>query len=181
MGRKLEQRMLESDLPQSYPPAQSSTLRPPRPSRPAETSACPRFANQSRQTLRAAPSGHHAQSCAAMAKDSIRCGNAIVARQRQVHASAHAVAANGGNHRNGKPVNGQHERLPCMRKLQGLRPGEPQNFVEVGAGRKEFFIAGDDERFELAASASKRSCWTASCKAAMQAGVSLLVPSGEIS
>ena len=111
----------------------------------------PRFADQSRQALCSAPAGHHSQACAAVPKDGVWRGHAIVARQRQVHGSAHAVAANGRDYWHGKLVDRQHERLATTGKLKGFWPAELGNLVQIGPGGKELAIAGDDEGFDLAA------------------------------
>src|SRR3954468_16519195 len=86
-----------------------------------------------------------------MSKHRIWRGDAIVAGQSQVHATAHAVTANGSNYRNRKAVDSQHERLTGTGKLQGLRRRELGNLIQVSASRKESVIAGDNQRFHITA------------------------------
>ena len=99
----------------------------------------PRFADQTRQALGAAQSGQDAQAGAAMSKDSIRRGDAIVTSQRQIHACAHTISANRGDHRNEKPVNREREGLTRAGELKGLRRAEPPDLIQVGPQPKRIF------------------------------------------
>src|SRR6478752_8634419 len=86
-----------------------------------------------------------------MSKDGVRRGDAIVARQRQVHGSAHAVAANGGDYGRRELVDRHHERLTATGKLKGFWSAELRNLIQVSPGGEKLIVAGDDERFDLAA------------------------------
>src|SRR5471030_470556 len=85
-----------------------------------------------------------------MSEDSIRRGDAIVTGQRQVHACAHAISANRGDHWNGKPVDGEREGLTRAGELKGLRRAEPRDLLQVSPDGKEFFVARDDKSFQAA-------------------------------
>jgi len=109
----------------------------------------PTLPDQSRQTLRSSPSGHEAQSSAAMSEHGVRRGNSAMTSQREIKTSAHAVAFNRGDHRSGIAGDGVHERLSHGRKLIRLRTGQGGNFVQVGPHRKKLVIARDDQRVRL--------------------------------
>src|SRR5215472_7115488 len=86
-----------------------------------------------------------------MSEDSARRCNAQIASQSQIHAAAHAVALDGGDHQNGKTVNRIHQPLAGPRKLERLRAVELGNLFEIGAGGKEFVVAGDDQSLDVVA------------------------------
>src|SRR5215472_5840564 len=86
-----------------------------------------------------------------MSEDSARRCNAQIASQSQIHAAAHAVAMDGGNHGNGKTVDRIHQPLAGPRKLERLRAVELGNLFEIGAGGKELVVAGDDQGLDAAA------------------------------
>ena len=57
----------------------------------------PAFADQARQTLRAAPSGDQAQGRAAVSEEGVRTGDAPLAGEREIKPSAHTVAVDRSN------------------------------------------------------------------------------------
>src|SRR5215472_7708506 len=86
-----------------------------------------------------------------MSEDSGRRRNAKIASQSQIHAAAHAVAMDAGDHRNGKTVDGVHQPLAGPRKLERLRAVELGNLFEIGAGGKELVVAGNDQGLDVVA------------------------------
>src|ERR1035437_5949343 len=55
------------------------------------------LSDQARQALRSSPSGHEAKSGAAMSEDGVGSGDSSVTGEREIEASAHAVAFDGGD------------------------------------------------------------------------------------
>src|SRR5262249_5058342 len=86
-----------------------------------------------------------------MSEDRVGCCDAKIASQRQIHAAAHAVAVDGGDHWNGKTVDGVHQPLASPGKLESVRAVELGTLVEIGAGGREFVVAGDDQSLDAAA------------------------------
>src|SRR6185437_8534503 len=108
------------------------------------------FADQSRQALCAAPAGDQAQRGAAMSENGAGCCDSISAGKGQVHASSHAVATNGGDHRDRKAIEqvGEFLAKPCERKC--LRTREPGNFVQISSSGKEPVITRNNQRTDCA-------------------------------
>jgi hypothetical protein len=69
-----------------------------------------------------------------MAKDRVGGRDTIVAGERHVHASAHAVAANGGEDRSREAVDGSGKGLALAGELEGGWAGELRDLVEISAG-----------------------------------------------
>src|SRR6185312_12827578 len=103
------------------------------------------FADQAWKPLSAAPTRDQAERCSAMAEDGVGGGNTVVAGEGQIETSAHTVAAYGRDDRNRESINVLHKALPYTRELERLRSGELRDFVEIGSGREEAIVSGDDE------------------------------------
>lgn len=107
------------------------------------------LADQTRQALRTSPSGHEAESGAAMSKDGVGRGDPAVTGEREIETSAHAVAINGGDDGDGVAGDCVHECLSHGGELAGFGAGQCGDFVQVGADREKMAIARDDQRAEL--------------------------------
>ena len=107
----------------------------------------PALPDQAWQALRAAPSGHEAESGAAMSKDCVRSGDPPVTGERKIKPSAHAVAFDRGDDGDGIAGDRVHERLSHGGELAGFRAAqwEGGDFVEVRTHRKESAIACNDQ------------------------------------
>ena len=105
------------------------------------------FADEAGQALRAAPAGNQTEGGAAMTKHGVRPGHTVVAGERQVQAAAHAVAVNSGADRGREAGNQVHEFLPSAGKFQRLGAIKGGDFMQVGPGREELVVTGDDQRF----------------------------------
>ena len=141
-----------------------------------ERSALP---DQARQALRTSPSGHEAESGAAMSKDGMGRGDPAVTGEREIETSAHAVAIDGGDDRGGKLAIAFMSVCPMAENWQASEP--------VSAAIS-FRSAPTEKKWRLPAMISGRSCFCSSslssAKAAVsastQARVRRLVPSGEV-
>ncbi len=85
-----------------------------------------------------------------MSEHCVRRGDTMIAGKSHIHASAHAVAADGSRDRHGKAVNRQRKLLAAAGEREGFRAAEPRDFIQVRAGGKELLIAGDDQGFDAA-------------------------------
>lgn len=103
-------------------------------------------AYQAPKPLRPTPAGHQTQARAPMSEYGARGGDAASTRKREVESSAHAVTLDGGIHGGGKALHLLHKILPLSRKFICLNGSELLNLAQIGSCRKEFLIAGDDER-----------------------------------
>ena len=83
-----------------------------------------------------------------MPEHCVRRSDAIVAGQRKIHASAHAIAVDGRGDGHREAVEHLHKLLAASRKSKGIRAAELGDFIQVRSGRKELFIAGDDQAFK---------------------------------
>ncbi len=101
--------------------------------------------DQARQPLRASPSGHEAESGAAMSEDGVGRGDPAVTGEREIKTSAHAVAFDGGDDRGGIAGECVHECLSRGGELVGFGTGQCGDFVQVGADREKLTIARDDQ------------------------------------
>jgi hypothetical protein len=110
-----------------------------------------------------------------MAKNGLRRCDALLASQRKVETSAHAVAVNSSDGWGGESGNSIHEPLTHLGKAERFGPVELGDFMEVGAGREEVRVAGEDE----SAGGCCASCSTATVRAMTRARVRRLVPSWE--
>ena len=108
----------------------------------------PRFADQPREPLCSTPSCDETKRGAAMAEDRSWRGNAVIAGQRQVHSTAHAIPSDRSDYGNWKTIHYIGEHLTPAGKLEGCRSGELGNLLEVRACREKFVIACDDESLE---------------------------------
>ena len=104
-----------------------------------------RFAYDSREPLRASPPGDKPERRAAMAKDGMRSGNATRARQRQVEATAHAIAMHSCDGRSREVRDSVHETLAHLGEVERLGSVQLGNLVEIGARGEEVGIAGEHE------------------------------------
>ena len=94
--------------------------------------------------MRPTPSGHQAESRAAMSEDGVRSGDSTVTRECEVETSAHAMAFDGGDDRGGIGFDCVHEPLSEGGELVGFRAGQRIDFVQVGADGEELGFASDD-------------------------------------
>src|SRR5208282_2675141 len=101
--------------------------------------------DQARQALRASPSGHEAESGAAMSEDGVRCGDPAVTGEREIETSAHAVAFDGGDDGGGIAGECVHECLPHGGETIGFGTGQCCYFFKFGAHREKLTIACDDK------------------------------------
>jgi hypothetical protein len=104
-----------------------------------------RLADQTRQTLGAAPTGDQSERGPTMPEDGVRPGDATIARQRQVQSSAHAVTVYRGNGRSRETGHGIHQPLPHLRESKSFRSIKLGYFVQVSARGEEVGVAGQDE------------------------------------
>jgi len=101
--------------------------------------------DQAWQALRASPSGHKTEGGAAVSENGVGSGDPAVTGEREIKASAHTVAFDGGNDGGGIAGDCVHERLSHGGELIGLGAAEGSDFIQVGADRKKLAIARDDE------------------------------------
>src|SRR5208282_6014558 len=97
--------------------------------------------DEARQALRTSPSGHEAESGAAMSEDGVGCGDPAVTGEREIKTSAHAVAFDGGDHGGGIAGECVHECLSHGREPIGFGTGPRSACVKVGADREKLAIA----------------------------------------
>lgn len=105
-----------------------------------------RLSNQARQALRATPAGDQAQGGAAMSKHRGRGRDATMTSEREIEAPTHAVAGNGSEDWRWELRDRVHQVLAHAGERIRLRARECGDLAQVRACRKEFRIAGDDER-----------------------------------
>jgi len=103
------------------------------------------FADQARQALRSSPAGDETEGGPAMAKERVRSSDAPAAGQCEIKPASHAIAVNGGNGRSREGCDSMHQTLAYVRKGEGFGAGQNGDFVEVGSGREEARIAGENE------------------------------------
>jgi hypothetical protein len=106
---------------------------------------CPTLADQPRQALRPTPSSDQSEGGAAMAKQSVRSGDAMLACECEVKAAAHAVSVDYGRGWGRKLRDRPHQTLTHVRKAERLRAGERSDLVQISSGRKEMRVAGKDQ------------------------------------
>src|SRR5208337_4814879 len=82
------------------------------------------FPDQARQTLRASPPGHEAESGAAMSEDGVGRGDPAVTGEREIKTSAHAVAFDRGNDGGGITGDCVHEGLSHGGELASCGAGQ---------------------------------------------------------
>ncbi len=81
------------------------------------------LSDQARQALRSAPTCDEAERCSAMAEHRVGRGNSVMASEREVESSAHAMAFNGGDYGSGKSGDGIHQSLTHLREFVGFGTG----------------------------------------------------------
>ena len=104
------------------------------------------FPDQTRQTLRSAPTCDESESRAAMAKYRAGRGNSTMANEREIESSAEAWAFDRGDHESGKGSDRVHQSLSHLRERAGFACSKSRDLVEVSSDAEELTIAGDDER-----------------------------------
>ena len=104
------------------------------------------LANQPGQPLRSSPSGDESERGATVAEHRAGCGNTAMTGERQIEASTHAVAGNGGVDGGRKLLDRAHEFLPQPRKLVAGGTGEGGNFRELCARGEKLLVAGNNQR-----------------------------------
>jgi hypothetical protein len=97
--------------------------------------------DQARQALRASPSGHEAESGAAMSEDGVGRGDPAVTGEREIKTSAHAVAFDGSDDGDGIARECVHESLPHGGEAIGFGTSQCSDFVKIGADREKLAIA----------------------------------------
>ena len=105
----------------------------------------PGFADEPWKALRASPARNEPERCATMAKDGVWAGDPTTARKSQVETAAHTVAMNrrdGGGREVGYCA---HQVLSHVREAKRFGAAQVGDFVEVGSGREEMCVAGDDQ------------------------------------
>ena len=103
------------------------------------------FADETRQALCSSPAGDQSERCSSMSEDGMRPRDAAMTGQCQVKSSAHAVAMHSSDRRAWKVRNRVHQALTHLGKAKGLWSSERNDLAEVCAGRKEMWIAGNDQ------------------------------------
>ena len=101
--------------------------------------------NQTRQALRPSPSGHEAESRAAMSEHRVRRGDPAVTCQRKIKPSAHAMALDRSDNRSGITGDCVHERLSHSGELVAFGASQDGNFLQIGANGEKMPIARDDQ------------------------------------
>ncbi len=106
---------------------------------------CARLADQPWKPLRAAPSSNEPEGRAAMAKDGVGRGDAVLTGKGQVKTAAHAVAVNGGDGGRWEGGDGLHQTLTHVRETKGFCAIQFSDLVQVGPSGEEVRVAGDEE------------------------------------
>ena len=106
-----------------------------------------RLANQTRQTLRAAPPGDESECRPAMSEDGTRPGDAMRASQSKIEAATHAVAVNYRYGWNREVLDSAHQPLPHLREPKCLNAVEFGDFVKVRSRGEEVIVAGNEQLF----------------------------------
>ena len=99
--------------------------------------------NEPRKALGASPSGDETQGGAAMSEDGVRAGDSVMAREREVQSSAHAVAVNGSDGWSREVGDAVHQPLPHLGELEGFGAVQLGNLTEIGSSRKEMRVTGN--------------------------------------
>jgi len=84
-----------------------------------------------------------------MSENGAGSGDSAVTGEREIKASAHAVAFDRSDDRGGIACDCVHERLSYGGELIGRGSAERGDFIQVGADREKLAIARDDQGAEL--------------------------------
>ena len=106
---------------------------------------CSALADETRQPLRAAPSGDEAKRRASMSEYCVRLGDAPTTGESEIQPSAHAIAVNSGEGWGRETGDGIHKPLAHVGEAKGLGAVQLSDFVKVSAGGEEMEVAGNDQ------------------------------------